>query len=285
MDLKDKNVLVTGSSGFIGRELCKTLEIKGSNLFFFDRSHKKDVTKEEDFDNFGRIDLVYHLASILNSHLTEENISTLYRVNNGGTSNVLEFCKKKNAKLVHVSSYIYGDPKYLPVDEKHPINPKNDYSLSKYLAETKCTEYHNNLKLPLIIVRPFNIYGPYQKEDFLVPTILKQINQGKNVEVNDLRPKRDFLYIDDFISALIKLGEYDKPFDIFNVGSGMSYSVEEIAKTMIRISGKQLKVISRNKVRQNDVLDCYADLSKITSHIGWKPCVSLEEGLERILKS
>lgn len=296
MDLKDKNILVTGASGFVGRELCKGLGNEGARVFSFDKETGQDVTDKKQFDHLPSIDLVYHLASILDMRLTNEDPNSTYNVNVLGTLNVLEFCRKysgtksvhvssKGTKLIHVSSYVYGKPRVLPVREDHVINPNNNYAMSKRLAEMVC-EYHNRVyETPIIIARPFNIFGPSQRGDFLIPTIVNQVKQGKDVEVMDLRPKRDFLFIDDFVESLIGLGKHDVSWGIFNIGSGRSYSVEEIAKTIIKASGKKLNLKSREIERQNEVPDCYADLSRITSAIGWRPKVSLEEGVKRILDS
>src|SRR5207237_1415928 len=126
------------------------------------------------------------------------------RVNAEGTRNVLEFCRKNNIPLIFMSSYVYGIPVRLPIDENHPVTPSNPYAQSKYEAEKICIMYAEKYKIPVTIVRPFNIFGPNQPEHFLIPKIIQQALDvsSTRIELQDLSPRRDYIYMDDLLDAI-----------------------------------------------------------------------------------
>jgi nucleoside-diphosphate-sugar epimerase len=197
-----------------------------------------------------------------------------------GTVNVLELCRKMNCALTYISSYIYGTPQYLPVDEKHPIFPASPYNHSKLLAEEACRYYSTTFNFPTTIFRPVNIFGPNQNPDFLIPKIIKQAFDPtvEVIEVMDLRPKRDFLFIDDMISAIIKSFDNDK-LEIYNIGSGHSVSVEEIIKTILSVSGIKKAYYAPNIERKNETWDVYVDISKIKKQLKWAPETTFDQGM------
>ena len=287
MSLKDKNILVTGSDGFIGRYLVRELKKIGARVLTFDKTEGKDIIRWKDFRDIPKVDLVYHLAAITFIPFSQMNPRITYEVNVGGTINVLEFCRLNNSKIIFASSCIYGRPKYIPIDEKHPVCPINPYSRSKVLGEMLCRAYNEDYGIKCVVIRPFNIYGKGQKEIFLIPHIINQIKTKKVITLKVLRPKRDFLYITDLIRAYIKAGEYNKSsFEIFNIGFGKSYSVREIAKRLIKLSNKDhTKVKSNRKKRQGEVLDTISDIRKARKILKWRPLVDIDEGLRNILKN
>ena len=179
----------------------------------------------------------------------------------------------------------YGTPQYLPVDENHPVNPLSPYNHSKLLAEEACRYYSETFNFPVTVFRPVNIYGPGQNPVFLIPKIMKQAldRSFESIEVMDLRPKRDFLFIDDFIQAIL-LSFGQKSFDIYNIGSGYSVSVEEIITTILKASGISKPYSAKGEERKNETWDVYNDISKIKNQFSWKPVTSFESGIQKCIK-
>jgi UDP-glucose 4-epimerase len=291
MKLNGKRILVTGSSGFVGKNLVAELKRRGAEVLTLtdhdgrridirDQQRLKWITNEiRNID----IDMVYHLAAITSVPFSFENPGETYEVNVLGTLNILELCRLCNAKrIVFASSYVYGQPQYMPIDEKHPLQPTNPYARSKILGEELCRAYNTDFGLKCIILRPFNIYGVGQNKNFLIPSIIAQLRYGK-IELKDPEPKRDFIYISDVIEAYIKAGEFNGDFDVFNIGYGKSYSVKEIVDKIIRLYGKDVKVKYSGERRKNEIMDTIADTKKAKEKLDWKPSVEIDNGLGNIL--
>ena len=202
-----------------------------------------------------------------------------------GTSTVLEFCRETGAKLTYVSSYLYGKPDYLPIDELHPVKVYNPYNHSKNVAEEICRFYNENFRTGVIILRPFNAFGPGQKGQFIIPEIIAQVLDPnvKTVEVMDLRPKRDYIYIDDLVEALVLSANAKE--GIYNVGSGYSVSVEDIIRLVFELTGIQKPYASKNAERQNEIFDLYADITKISKAFNWQPGTSFRDGISGCIRS
>lgn len=273
-----KQILVTGSSGFIGQRLVNTLRVKGYVVHEFDQ-HIGDIASYQ--FTYDQLDHVVHLASLVFVPDSWENPHSFYHTNVMGTVNVLELCRKLNCPITYLSSYVYGTPHYLPVDENHPLFPASPYNHSKLLAEDTCRYYSDTFGFPATIFRPVNVFGPNQNPIFLIPKIIKQLFDPAvdTIEVIDLRPKRDFLFIDDLIHAVIKSFAQQK-FDIFNIGSGYSVSVEDLIKTIIQASGISKPYSAPNTERKNETWDVYNDISKIRNKMGWQPGTSFNEGIK-----
>lgn len=282
MSISQKRILVTGSDGMLGKCLVEELKKQKFNVLLFDKT-QGDVTDWNSVKNIGKADIICHLAGIPSVAYSFENPLEVMRVNAIGTLNMLELARKnKVEKFVFISSYLYGSPKYLPVDEKHPLQPGNPYAYSKLAAETFCEGYHKAYGTPMVIFRPFNIYGPNQK-NMVIPTIIEQLNSGK-VVLNDIEPKRDYVYISDVISAIISsFNPNIKGYEVFNIGTGKSYSVGELTDIIFNISGKKVPVVNLKQRRPNEIMDCVADISKAKDILGWEPKISLAEGLTRII--
>jgi nucleoside-diphosphate-sugar epimerase len=283
MNLKNKKILVTGSDGFVGTHLISRLKEEGAEIICFSKSLGKDILKEESFKNLPKIDIVYHLAAITYVPFAQENPKKTFETNILGTINVLEFCRKTKAKMIFASSYVYGTPRYLPIDEKHKLNPTNNYAESKVIGEMLCKRYHSDYDVKCIIFRVFNIYGPNQNNLFLIPTIINQLDKPE-IRLNYLAPKRDYLHIYDLIDAYILAGNYEsEKIEIFNVGYGKSYSVKQIVDTILKIAKKDIKINSLELKRKGEIMDCSADITKIRNKLGWKPSIVIEKGLEMII--
>ncbi|MFH1754821.1 MAG: NAD-dependent epimerase/dehydratase family protein, partial [Candidatus Latescibacterota bacterium] len=239
-----------------------------------------------DWESTAKADIVYHLAAITFVPTSQSNPRATYHINVTGTINALEFCRLHEAKLVFASSYVYGNPSYLPVDEKHPVNPTNPYARSKVAGELLCRAYSADFGVRCVVLRPFNIFGPGQRGDFLIPEIVQQIRCRDRVTLKDLTPKRDLLYIGDAVDAYIKAAAYDgAAFDIFNVGYGQSFSVQEIAEMLIRLSGKKRQLASLDTKRRGEISETVADIHKAKELLHWQPVVDIGQGLGEVLKA
>lgn len=278
-------VLVTGATGFIGKHLVNALKNNGCHIYSFSRSLGFDVYQRNSFENFKNkgIDTVFHLAGETFVPQSWERQEDFYAANVTGTRNVLDFCVSENAKIIHISGYIYGIPEYLPIDENHPVNPNNPYACSKWQAEGLCRLYAKDKGLNAVILRPFNIYGQGQDERFLIPSILKQIKERNFIEVNDATPRRDYLYIADFINACLAAMNYKTGFNIFNLGFGGSLSVKEIVEVIIECAGGKMKWSSLNLKRKNEIPETVADFRRINKELGWRPRFLFKEGIRDIL--
>jgi len=281
MELNNKRVLVTGSNGMFGKSLVKELEKYNCQVILFSKE-EGDVTDYNLLSKLGKVDIVCHLAAIPSVAYSFENPREVFKVNTTGTLNVLEFARQQKVeKFIFISSYLYGSPKYLPIDEKHPLQPENPYAQSKLLAEKYCEAYHQLSNFPIIILRPFNVYGSDQK-NALIPTIKEQIKNNEII-LKDLEPKRDYIYIDDVISVIISALKADiEGYEIFNIGFGKSYSVKEILDKVFILVNKEVPVKNLNERRPNEIMDCVADITKAKKLLSWEPKINLEEGLSKI---
>lgn len=277
-----KRILLTGANGFIGKKFIKRYNSK-YNIIEVTKKSKYRILDLESLNKIENIDIVLHFAAKTFVPDSFDNPYEFYKFNMESTLNIAEFCRtKKVKKLIYLNSYTYGNPQYLPIDEKHPLAFHSPYNKSKYLAENLLINYLENIT-NVVSLRLFNIYGPNQDDNFLIPTILKQI-EGNNINVKDLEPKRDYLYIEDLLNLLDLIIKKDSLNGVFNVGSGKSYSVKEIIDTVLNILDTNLKIESQNLRRENEVMDCVADIKKLTNQLDWLPNYSLIDGLKDYIK-
>lgn len=280
------NVLVTGSAGFIGKALCVALKVEKHQVFELSRANGnvRLSTTFEPFENL-QIHHVFHLAA--SGTIPESWSNTTDYLDNivAGTSQVLEFCKRHQASYTYISSYMYGMPQYLPIDERHPLASTNPYALSKRLSEEVCKFYSREFSLKGTIIRPFVIFGQGQKEDFLIPMLIKQVMEEKEIVVNDLIPKkRDYLYIDDFIEALLKTFNGKLEPEAYNIGMGVSYTISELIDIIQEIARTQKPVSDRGLVRKNDYPDVIASILKAGTDLNWKPKIDMKTALEKCME-
>lgn len=283
--LTDMTVAVTGGSGFVGKYLISALKKLKLRVINLDISNGIDITQWNAIKDTERFDVIYHLAARSFVPDSYANPRDFYFTNVIGTLNMLELCRKHNAKMVFASSYVYGHPEYLPIDEKHPLGGFNPYAESKIIGERLCESYYRDFDLQILIVRPFNIYGVGQNDNFIIPLIIKQAKEGK-INLKASKPKRDYVFIDDIVDAYLRCGDYSgSQFEIFNIGSGRSYSVLEVTDMVKKKINKEVLVSFSEESRKNEVMDTYANIDKAEMMLGWRPETELADGIERILRS
>jgi nucleoside-diphosphate-sugar epimerase len=273
---------VTGGSGFLGRRLVRLLRDEGAQILAPGRD-ALDVSVGS-FPDVS-VDWVIHLAGRTYVPASWSEPADFYRVNALGTVNVLEYCRRTRARLIYVSGYCYGIPETLPISETAPLKPNNPYAFSKCAAEEACRFYSECLQTPVMIVRPFNIYGPGQSANFLIPRIVEQAIDPNvaAIVVEDDTPRRDYVYLDDVIGAIESLRRNPKPGATFNIGSGQSYSVAEVGE-MVRCAADVSKpFVSRGNRRVNDIPDVIADITAIRDATGWSPSITLQDGLRDVV--
>ncbi len=271
-------ILVTGASGFIGRHLVAALSAAGLPAVPHSSRDGNIACCPLGYEDVAH---VYHLAA--RSYVPDSWAATreFYETNVLGTVNVLEFCRRTRASLTLMSSYVYGPPQVLPIAEDHPVAAFNPYSHTKILAEEAASYYARQFGLRVAVVRPFNVYGPGQRGEFLIPTVIKQaLSDSPAIEIADERPRRDYLYIADFIDLLLRIRGRE---GVYNAGSGASASVAEIVAAVNRLLPRLKAVVSRAAERPAEVMDVFADISKARRELGWSPQVELIEGLRETM--
>lgn len=273
---------VTGARGFIGRRLVAALKAEGIEC----RTHHSGLgdIQSAELDLQGCTHVI-HLAGKAFVPDSWTDPREFYRVNVQGTVNVLEQCRRQNLPMTLVSSYVYGRPQQLPVGEDHPLAALNPYAHSKILAEEAARFYASAFGVRVTIIRPFNVFGPGQDCRYLIPLLLKQAADPALdvIEVADARPRRDYLFVDDLVE-LLKLNLRNPLPVTVNAGSGRSHSIQEIVDLLNRELPRPKVLRSRSESRPGEVLDVVADISLAGKLFGWKPSVSLEEGLRRMLR-
>lgn len=279
--MKSFNILVTGANGFVGRHLVPALAELGHHVRSISIEDGDIATCPLDFPD---VQHVFHLAARMFVPDSWKNPLAFYNTNVMGTANVLDFCRRQQASLTLISSYVYGKPQRLPIAEDHPIAAFNPYAHSKVLGEDLARFYEQYFGVRLAIARPFNLYGPGQDNRFLIPSLIEQVlDPAKDViQVADKRPKRDYIHIDDLVALLIAMASENVP-GVYNAGSGVSTSIEELVAIITRLTGRNKPLISRDEQRPNEVMDVIADISRAAEKLHWMPQVSLEQGIAGML--
>lgn len=284
-------VLITGINGFIGKHLAERLVEKGHKVSGIIREDGGVLNKKIVGKAIRNSEIVIHLAARTSHEDILDNKSESLEVSLQGTKNVLDaFSKSKTTKkfLYASTGKVYGRIVRLPISEEHATNPLNILGKSKLITE-RLIDFYSDSKKEFIIFRIFNIYGPGQNKNFLVPTILSQVNQGKiEIVLGDIKAKRDYVYIDDLVRAFILAIENKGSLGLttYNICSGKSLNASQIVKIIEKIKGIDIKVKSNsNLVRRDEMRDEYGNFDKIKRHLGWKPTMSLTGGLRKLTNS
>ena len=277
-------VMVTGASGFIGRHLVARLESMGKTVVRVSRSGGVDLTRDDlPLDGVG---YVFHAAGRANINEAWSDPVGYFDVNARATARVLEQCRRHRCGMTFTSGYVYGAPQRLPISESDQIVPHNPYALSKYLAEQLCLFYARVHALPVVTLRLFNVYGPGQNENFLVPLVVRQVldHRRTEIEVEDLKPSRDYLYVSDAVEGILRSAGAT-PGSVFNLGSGQAYSVEDIIRRASAAAGIDKPYRDRGGRRRNEVDKTVADIRRLFDAVGWRPRVSIDRGLAEVVNS
>lgn len=282
-----RKVLITGGNGFIGKHLTVYLKKCGMEIYA-PTSGELDVLCQEDWDKWDAkgIEHVIHLAGKTFVPDSWKNPEEFLKVNVLGTLNALRFSRVQNVGMTYISAYIYGQPESNPIAETAKAVPNNPYAKSKYTAEELCEFFCKYFEMNITVLRLFNVFGPGQKEHFLIPFLIKQIqDSGNSISVQDLMPRRDYIYIEDVCRAIEMSIHKTKGYQLFNIGSGRSFSVEEVIQILQEIAGTNKRITSKNSVRKNELNDVIADISHIKNEWGWMPEEDLKTGLAKTMEA
>lgn len=277
-------IAVTGTSGFLGSVVVPLLEHAGHEIVSINRKEGMDITDWQAVKMIKDFDVLIHLAaqSYVPDAYTDPH--SFYNTNVSGTLNMLELARLNKARFIYISSYVYGHPQYLPIDELHPLEAVNPYGQSKLTGEDLCKAYYRDFKLDTTIFRPFNIYGAGQGIHFLIPKIISLVKADKVVELFDPRPKRDYVHVKDVAKAILLAVEKNATgFEVFNLGGGISYSPQEVITMLETMIGKKIAVSYLNKHRPNEIMDTLCNNAKAKKYLGWEPCMSFYTGLQEML--
>ena len=237
-------------------------------------------------------DAIIHLAALIGipySYLSPKNY---IETNCVGTLNVMQAAKiNKIKKIIHTStSEVYGTAKYVPIDENHPLNAQSPYSASKISADHIAQSFYNSFNLPVVTLRPFNAFGPRQSLRAIIPTIMSQAINGKKIKVGNLKPTRDFNFVEDIANGFyMDLKSKNKKIfgQVINLGTGYEISIKNLLGIIKKISNKNFLIKVENKrVRfsNSEVYRLKANNKKATKLIGWKPKYSGYKGLFKALQ-
>lgn len=304
--MNKKKILVTGGSGFIGTELIKNLINSGYKINCID-INKPSYTSRKNFKFFkGSIsddnlvkkaitncNIVIHLAASLGVQHTDKNIVECLDLNIYGTRNLLKFAQKfKLDRFIFISSSeVYGEQTSFPIKENYELKNKSIYATSKIVAEQYVRGFYQKFKLKYNIIRFFNVYGPGQKENFVMSKFKKQIQSNKSLTVfGNGKQIRSFCHVNDAIKGLIQVLEKGKINETYNIGNNNEpISMLNLAKKFIKISNKNIKLIKvpyskSDRSKKREIFKRLPDLKKIISDTNYNPEKNLNIGIETLLK-
>lgn len=302
-----KTVLITGADGFIGSHLVELLvregvEVKALsqyNSFNYwgcledvdckrnvevlsgdvrDPHYCKRITKD--------VDVVFHLAALIAIPYSYVAPDSYLDTNVKGTLNICQAALENGVKrVIHTStSEVYGTAQYVPIDEKHPLQPQSPYSASKIGADAMAMSYFNAFDLPLTIVRPFNTYGPRQSARAVIPTIISQIATGKKqIQLGDVTPTRDFNYVGDTCRGFLELARCEKAIgEVVNIGSNFEISVGDTLNLIRELMNSDVEFLTdeqRLRPAKSEVFRLWCDNTKIRALTGFEPAYDIRTGL------
>ncbi|MGC9081501.1 NAD-dependent 4,6-dehydratase LegB [Sulfurihydrogenibium sp.] len=310
MDLKDKKVLITGSCGFIGSHLVERLIQEGCKVRAFvyynsfnswgwlDTFDKETLNQIEVFTGDVRdpngvrtavkgVDVVFHLAALIGIPFSYHSPDSYVDTNVKGTLNILQACKDYNVEkvLITSTSEVYGTAKYVPIDENHPRQGQSPYSATKIAADYLAESFYRSFDLPVVIVRPFNTYGPRQSARAVIPTIITQLLSGKQeIKLGSLHPTRDLVFVKDTVEGFVEIAKSDKTVGHeINIATMTEISIGDLAQKLIDMINPKAKIITediRKRPEKSEVERLLGDNTKIKTLTNWTPKYTLDEGLQ-----
>ena len=314
MNWKGTTALVTGAGGFIGSHLVEALVRRGARVRAFVHYNSRndwgqlervpdsvlrsvEVVAGDVRDPFfvnaavTGCEVVFHLAALIPIPYSYMAPQSFIETNVLGTLNVLEACRAANVRrLVHTSSSeTYGTAQRDLMDETHPLHAQSPYAASKIGADKLVESYVCSYGLPAVTVRPFNTYGPRQSARAVIPSIAAQtLAQRKRVATGWLTPVRDFSYVSDTVGGFLRVAELDDAAgEVFNIGTGEGVAIGEVGRTIIELCGNGARLVRderRIRPEASEVTRLVCDSTKLRTRTGWRPDVTLREGLERTIE-
>ncbi|KTD01461.1 NAD-dependent 4,6-dehydratase LegB [Legionella feeleii] len=304
--------LVTGADGFIGSHLTELLVREGYqvkalsqyNSFNYwgwledihclndievltgdirDPHYCKHITKG--------VDVVFHLAALIAIPYSYVAPDSYVDTNVKGTLNICQAALENEVgRIIHTStSEVYGTARYVPIDEKHPLQAQSPYSASKIGADAMAISFFNAFNLPLTIARPFNTYGPRQSARAVIPTIIAQIASGRDrIELGDVTPTRDFNYVEDTCRGFLELARCDKAVgEVVNIGSNYEISIGDTLNLIRELMQSNVEFVldeQRLRPEKSEVSRLWCDNTKIRNLTGFEPRFSISEGLQKTIE-
>jgi dTDP-glucose 4,6-dehydratase len=307
-----KRILVTGAGGFIGSHLVEQLVRRGSRVRAFIHYNsagrrgwfeESPLASEIEFVSGSIRDYdavhsatqgcsaVFHLAALVGIPYSYLSPQAYLRTNIDGASNILESARANDVEKVVLTSTseIYGAAQDVPMNELHPIDCHSPYAASKVAADQLGLSYYRSFGLPVVIVRPFNTYGPRQSLRAVIPTIIAQLLKGDGaVQLGNLHPQRDFTFVEDTAAGFVAVADADNLVgDVVHIGTGAAVSVSDLVDHLGRLTGRA-PTVNRDEARVRPAtseVDCLVcDNTKLQLNTGWQPRVMLEEGLRRTIE-
>jgi UDP-glucose 4-epimerase len=304
MDITDKRILVAGGAGFLGSHLSRALLERGAdvrivdNLFGGDKEHVPDGAKliEQDIyaDDIGSTLQEYdphgivHLAAVHYVPYCTENPGEAFDANVVGTRRLLKAAEDLHnlETVVYSSTASVYPPRTKPNREDSEAGPINIYGRTKLVCEDLVELFQHRTGVPSVSARLFNIYGPGETHSHLIPAILDQVEDGeREIELGNLTPERDFIYVTDVAEALISiLEDSNESYRTYNVGTGKTHSVREVVESVGEALKEDINIVQDpDRVREAENPHVQADIERIRREIGWEPTVDFVTGLRRLL--
>jgi UDP-glucose 4-epimerase len=269
---------------YTGKE-ANTIHSTGGSRFRLVRGDIRDTALVE--AAVKEAEFVLHLAAKPGVRYSMTNPIQVSEVNILGTLNVLLAASKQHVKRVVVASTssVYGDPQYLPVDEKHPTHPKSFYGVSKLAAEEYCNCFWRELGLPVVVLRYFTVYGPRQRPDMAIRKWTESLFGGRPIVLyGDGEQTRDFTYVGDIVDGTLKtMNAEGIEGSTFNLGGGIRTRILDTVKLIAKVSGIDDYSVVHERASPADVSDTQADTTRATEILNFRPKVPLEEGIGRVV--
>ncbi|AEH36954.1 NAD-dependent epimerase/dehydratase family protein [Halopiger xanaduensis] len=298
--LSEKEILITGGAGFIGSNIVEALVDENEvrvldNLSSGSRSNvpdeatliEGDIRNDDDLDRAtADVDVIFHQAALISVEKSMHHPELTHDINVTATLKLLKRAHDESARFVFASSAaVYGQPESVPISEDAPTNPTSPYGVSKLAAEEYVQLYIEEFDLDAVILRYFNVYGPGQLDsDYsaVIGVFVEQATTGNEITVEgDGTQTRDFVHVQDIVRANL-LALHSEATGVFNVGTGESVSILELAETIREIANSESEIVHVD-ARPSDIEKSRADISKLKSNFGFSPSVSLEKGLATLI--
>lgn len=303
-----KRILVTGAGGFIGSHLVERLIRGGAkvtamvrynsasslgNLAFLPQHLHADLAiasgNIEDSDFVFRAmegqDIVLHLAALIAIPYSYVAPRSYVRTNVEGTLNVLEAARRLGtSRVVHTStSEVYGTAIRTPIDEEHPLQAQSPYSASKIGADKIADSYHRSFDTPVVVLRPFNTFGPRQSARAFIPTIISQALQRDEIHLGALTPQRDMTFVADTVEGFVRAAVTPGiDGETINLGTGETFSIGDFAQRILGLMGVNKPIVhdvARDRPAKSEVFRLVSDNAKAGRLLGWRPTTQLDDGL------